>query len=103
MTEGPDRPLSSDEMLEQFRNRVERNDRPRSTSPEPEAPGREPTPIDRSDAGPARPRKAHHRPAPPDRPPPNRGAKPSAILAVSIGLGLVIFGLVSALIFVRAG
>ena len=103
MTDGPDRPLSSDEMLEQFRDRVERNDQPRSTEPEPEVPGRDSTPLDRSDMPPARPRQARHRPAPPDRPPPERRAKPRALLAVSIGLGLAIFGLVSALTFIRAG
>lgn len=104
MKERPDRPLSSDEMLEAFRREVAEPAAPyddvriRGDDTEKGAPSR---PRPERPAVPTAPRAATPRPRP-DRPrrPPTPQVQRKAV-AASVALALIIFGLVAALGFAR--
>jgi hypothetical protein len=94
-------PLSSDEMLEQFRREVE-SDRAERSAPRATPPPAPPTvaratPASEVPAVEPRGRPAR-RPAPPTTRPPGHPVQRRAVIVAAISLGLIVFGLISALL-----
>jgi hypothetical protein len=100
----PREPLSSDEMLEQFRRELDSERSRPSTGPvDPPPPeGRDaarPTVEDVSAPDPQR--RAVRRPERPAAPPRNSRSRRRAVIVAAISLGLIVFGLISALVSVQ--
>ncbi len=101
MTEPHDRPPTSEEMVEQAKRAIARDEQPAakhdSTRPTADTP-------DRAVPAPQR-RRARMRPRPVElkRPPADPTTQRRAVLLVAIALALVVFGMVAALLFAIPG
>lgn len=104
MTDRPDRPMSSDEMLDEARSGLQHRE---PTPPEPDRRPSEAVPVERSrPSEPTSAPRAGKRPSPPPertRPSMDPQAQRRAVLLVAIALSLVIAGFVAAIVFARAG
>jgi len=108
VTDRPDRPLSSDEMLEQFRNRVEHGELPISSEQVVEEPALRhaeppvPTPRRRRPLQPeASSPPAHDRRTRSSPRSPSVAEQKRLAIAISVALALVLLGLVAAVVFAQ--